>query len=283
MLVVHDAGQPWLLNPTRRPRRSLSAITARRLSASAASRSRSPRHCWPARGSARPSRVAPNWPCSIPAAPPACTSWQAMRWVRCADRVCTTQGLTRKSRPCRTSRRHPCGVRHARLPRAAWRGGRPWRQHLPSPRRTERDRQQIETAMLAALARQLGAQISGPLNVGQMAVQLASRLGIQPRSVAAALSALAEGLLSVGLPGQPSPGRAARMMERLASLSLDLNLWLCDMVADTNSDLADLILAAAEQANRLRVRHWRRHVAWSGIRWACCTPSPERQNRSGSA
>ncbi|HXA25409.1 MAG TPA: hypothetical protein VNW90_24270 [Acetobacteraceae bacterium] len=112
----------------------------------------------------------------------------------------------------------------------------------------KRDRQQIETTMLAALARQLGPQFSGPLEVGQMAVQLASRLGIQPRSVAAALSTLAEGLLSVGLTGQPPPGRAARMMERLASLSLDLNLWLCDMVADTNSDLADLILAAAEHA-----------------------------------
>jgi hypothetical protein len=112
----------------------------------------------------------------------------------------------------------------------------------------KRDRQQIETALLAALARQLGAQISGPLDVGQMAVRLASRLGIQPKSVAVALNTLAEVLLSVGLPGQPSPGRAARLMGRLSSLSLDLSLWLCDMVADTNSDLADLILAAADQA-----------------------------------
>lgn len=110
----------------------------------------------------------------------------------------------------------------------------------------ERDRQQIETALLARLANQLGPPIQDPVAVGQIADRLAPLLAIAPQSVIAALKALVEGLLSIGLPGQLPAGRAARMIERLASLGLDLNLWLCDTVADTNADLADMILAAAE-------------------------------------
>jgi hypothetical protein len=112
----------------------------------------------------------------------------------------------------------------------------------------ERDRREIEAAVLAALVRQLGPPIAEPVVVGQLAERLAPLLDAEPQSVVTALKALVEGLLSVGLPGQSPAGRAARTIERLASLGLDLNLWLCDSVADTNADLADMILASAELA-----------------------------------
>jgi hypothetical protein len=116
----------------------------------------------------------------------------------------------------------------------------------------ERDRRQIEAALLAALAVQLGAPAAEPVDAAQLTVRLAQFVGIDPRSFVRSLNALVEGLLLVGLPGRlppgAPPGRAARMMERLSSLCLDLNLWLCGSSADTNSDLADVIIAAAEQA-----------------------------------
>jgi len=121
----------------------------------------------------------------------------------------------------------------------------------------QRDRGQIEAALLAALAGQLNAPVPEPLDAAQMAGRLAPFVGLDPRSLLASLNVLVEGVLVVGLPGRlPSgaqPARATRMMERLSSLCLDLNLWLCGSTADTNSDLADIIIAAAEQAKSAAV------------------------------
>ena len=144
----------------------------------------------------------------------------------------------------------------------------------------ERDRRAIETALFAALARQFGLQ--EPAEAAQVAARLAPLLGTDPQLAVAALKRLIEALLSVGMPGQSPPGRAARMIERLASLGLELNLWLCDKVADTNADLADTILASAELRGRRRVQPWRRRAACSGTPSACCVPSPRHPKRSRS-
>jgi hypothetical protein len=110
----------------------------------------------------------------------------------------------------------------------------------------EQDRRQTEAALLAALTRRLGPPIHEPAEAGQMAERLAPLLGTDPQSVAADLTTLVEALLPVGLPGQPTAGRAARMVKRLATLAQELNLWLCDNIPDTNADLADMVLCAAE-------------------------------------
>jgi hypothetical protein len=116
----------------------------------------------------------------------------------------------------------------------------------------QRDRAQIEAALLAALGGRLGVFAPEPVDATQMTARLAQCVGTDPRSLEASLDILVEGLLLVGLPGRlppgASPARATRLLERLSSLCLDLNLWLCGSSADTNSDLADIIIAAAEQA-----------------------------------